>query len=62
MESGFCRKMCIRDSRVTIVEALPRLLANLDKDISQNLKMILKKRGIKIYTGAMVKRLSLIHI
>ena len=34
--------------RVTIVEALPRLLANLDKDISQNLKMILKKRGIKI--------------
>lgn len=44
--------------RVTIVEALPRLLANLDKDISQNLKMILKKRGIKIYTGAMVKRIE----
>ena len=44
--------------RVTIVEALPRLLANLDKDISQNLKMILKKRGIKIYTGATVKRIE----
>ena len=40
------------------MEALPRLLANLDKDISQNLKMILKKRGIKIYTGAMVKRIE----
>ena len=44
--------------RVTIVEALPRLLANLDKDISQNLKMILKKRGIKIYTGATVKEIE----
>ena len=39
-------------------QALPRLLANLDKDISQNLKMILKKRGVKIYTGAMVKRIE----
>lgn len=45
-------------TQVTIVEALPRLLANLDKDISQNLKMILKKRGIQMYTSAMVKRLE----
>lgn len=45
-------------TQVTIVEALPRLLANLDKDISQNLKMILKKRGIQMYTSAMVKRIE----
>ena len=44
--------------RVTIAEALPRLLADLGQDISQNLKMILKKRGIKIYTGATVKRIE----
>ena len=38
--------------KVTILEALPKLLANLDKEISQNLKMILKKRGVDIHTGA----------
>ena len=37
--------------KVTILEALPKLLANLDKEISQNLKMIPKKRGIDIHTG-----------
>ena len=31
--------------KVTILEALPKLLANLDKEISQNLKMILKKEA-----------------
>lgn len=41
--------------KVTIVEALPRLLPNMDKEISQNLKMILKKRGIDVYTSAAVK-------
>lgn len=42
--------------KITIVEALPRLVPNLDKDISQNLKMILKKRGIDIHTGATVQK------
>ncbi len=41
--------------KVTILEALPSLIPNMDKDISQNLKMILKKRGIDIHVSAMVK-------
>lgn len=45
-------------AKVTIVEALPRLLQNLDKEISQNLKMILKKHDIDIHTGASVKRID----
>ena len=40
---------------VTILEALPKILDNFDKEISQNLKMILKKRGVDIHTSAMVK-------
>ncbi|MEG1505103.1 MAG: dihydrolipoyl dehydrogenase [Lachnospiraceae bacterium] len=44
--------------QITIVEALPRLVPNLDKDISQNLKMILKKRDIDIHTGASVQKVS----
>lgn len=41
--------------KVTILEALPRLVPNMDKEISQNLKLILKKRGIEIHTSAAVK-------
>lgn len=41
--------------KVTILEALPRLVPNMDKEISQNLKLILKKRGIDIHTAAAVK-------
>lgn len=43
------------DCKVTIVEAMPRLVPNMDKEISQNLKMILKKRGIDIHTSAAVQ-------
>ncbi len=35
-------------TKVTILEAMPKLVPNMDKDISENLKMILKKRGIDI--------------
>ena len=42
-------------TEVTIVEALPRLLDNFDKEISQNLKMILKKRGVESHLNASVK-------
>lgn len=45
-------------TRVTIVEALPRILQNMDKEISQNLKMIFKKKGIEIHTGASVKSIE----
>lgn len=41
--------------KITILEAMPRLVPNMDKEISQNLKMILKKRGIDIYTSAAVQ-------
>lgn len=41
--------------KITILEALPRLVPNMDKEISQNLKLILKKRGIDIHTAAAVK-------
>lgn len=44
--------------KVTIVEAMPRLIPNMDKEISQNLKMILKKRGIDIHTSASVQRVD----
>lgn len=43
---------------VTIVEALDRILAVMDKEISQNLAMILKKRGVKLCTSAMVKEVT----
>ncbi len=43
--------------RVTIVEALPALLAKMDRDISQNLAMILKKKGVKICCDSTVKEI-----
>lgn len=43
---------------VTIIEALDRILPTLDREVSQNLTMILKKRGIKVYTGARVDRVE----
>ncbi len=42
-------------TEVTILEALPKLLDNFDKEISQNLKMILKKRGVDAHLNALVK-------
>ena len=43
---------------VTVVEGLDRLLPLLDKELGQNLSMIMKKRGVKIATGAMVKSVT----
>ncbi len=45
-------------TKVTILEALPRLVPNLDKEISQNLKMILKKRGVDIHISASVQEVA----
>jgi len=45
-------------TKVTMVEALPRILNNLDREISQNLKMILKKRGVEIFTDRKVLSMS----
>lgn len=44
-------------AQVTVIEFLDRILANMDKEISQNLKMILKKRGVEIHTGACVEEI-----
>ena len=44
--------------QVTIVEAAERILPPLDREISQNLSMILKKRGVEIYTSAFVSAIS----
>ena len=43
---------------VTIVEAAEKLLPPMDREISQNLAMILKKRGITIYTNALVSEIK----
>ncbi|MGI6212548.1 MAG: dihydrolipoyl dehydrogenase [Anaerovoracaceae bacterium] len=45
--------------KVTIVEALDRIIANLDREFSQSLKMIAKKsKGIDIHTKATVTEIS----
>ena len=43
---------------MTIVEAAEKLLPPMDREISQNLAMILKKRGITIYTNALVSEIQ----
>lgn len=43
---------------VTILESRERILPNMDREISQNLTMILKKRGVSIITGALVDRIE----
>lgn len=43
--------------KVTIIEALPRILSNMDKDVARNLQMILKNRGAEIFSGALVNRI-----
>ncbi|MDR0375742.1 MAG: NAD(P)/FAD-dependent oxidoreductase [Treponema sp.] len=42
--------------KVTVIEALPRVLANMDREVSQIITMILKKRGVNIITNALVER------
>lgn len=46
------------DYTVTVIEALDRILANMDREISQNTKMIYKKRGIDFHTGARVEKIA----
>lgn len=44
--------------QVTVIEALDRVLANMDKEISQNLSMLLKKDGVAIHTAARVEAIT----
>ena len=41
--------------KVTVLEGLDRLLPNLDRELGQNLGMIMKKRGVEMALNAMVK-------
>lgn len=42
---------------VTIVEAAERILPPMEREISQNLTMILKKRGVTVFISAMVSEI-----
>ena len=43
---------------VTILEAAPRILPTTDRDLSQSLAVLLKKRGIAVNAGAKVARVA----
>lgn len=45
-------------TKVTILEALPSLIANMDKELGQSLKISLKKKGADIHTSAKVQSLE----
>ena len=46
-------------TKVTIIEALDRIIANLDKELSRSLAMIAKKaHGVEIHTSAMVRSIK----
>lgn len=45
-------------TKVTIIEAMDRLLSTMDKELGQSLKMQFKKEGIEVLTKASVKELS----
>jgi dihydrolipoamide dehydrogenase len=42
-------------SKVTVIEALPRILPTVDEDVAAELTAVLRKEGIKIQTGALLK-------
>ncbi len=44
--------------QVTVLEGLPRLLPAMDRELGQGLAQILKKRGVKVQTGAMVEKVE----
>jgi len=43
--------------KVTVVEALDRMLPGLDRDLGTGLAMLLKKQGAAVYTGARVQEI-----
>jgi dihydrolipoamide dehydrogenase len=44
--------------KVTVVELLPSLLANLDEDLAKTVTSSLKKKGVNIYTGISVQTID----
>ena len=47
--------------KVTVIEAMSRILPTLDKEISQSLKLLMKKRGVEIHTDARVMEIRADH-
>ena len=43
---------------VTVIEALDRLLPNMDRELGQGLAVQLKKRGVKVFTSSTVSRVE----
>ena len=43
---------------MTVIEGMDRLLPNMDKELGQNLALIFKKQGVKVFTNAMVQRVE----
>ena len=43
--------------KVTLLESMERILPAMDKEISQNLSMIMKKRGVQVVSGVLVKEI-----
>ena len=50
----FASMLCDMGSEVTLLEALPRLLAGADTDVSRQVERSFKRRGIKVHTGVSV--------
>lgn len=45
-------------TKVTIIETMPQILSTMDKEISRRMAMLLKKKGVEIYTDAKVMEIS----
>lgn len=45
-------------AEVTVLEALDRILPTLDRELSQNLSMLMKKKGVRLCAGARVERVE----
>jgi dihydrolipoamide dehydrogenase len=54
----FASVFCALGCAVTVIEAMDRIVPTLDREISQNLSMILKKRGVAIHTGCSLESIS----
>ncbi len=54
----FASIYCDLGCEVEIIEALDRILPNMDKEISQSVAMSLKKKGVSIHTKAKVTKIT----
>lgn len=54
----FASFYCALGRKAIILEAAPRLLPTMDREFSQSLSMIMKKRGADIHTGVSVSQIE----